>query len=37
LADVVQALGGASTPAPTIADGVIAMERLETLRRELDL
>jgi myo-inositol 2-dehydrogenase/D-chiro-inositol 1-dehydrogenase len=37
LADVVPALGGASTAAPTIRDGVIAMERLETLRRELDL
>jgi myo-inositol 2-dehydrogenase / D-chiro-inositol 1-dehydrogenase len=37
LADVVPALAGASTPAPSIADGVIAMERLETLRRELDL
>ncbi len=29
LADVVPALAGASTPAPTIAEGVIAMERLE--------
>ncbi len=37
LADVVPALGGASTAAPTIHDGVIAMERLETLRRELAL
>ena len=37
LADVVPALAGASTPAPSIADGVIAMERLETLRKELDL
>jgi len=37
LADVVPALAGASTPAPSIADGVIAMERLETLRTELDL
>ncbi|WP_457298550.1 Gfo/Idh/MocA family protein [Phyllobacterium sp. P5_D12] len=37
LADVVPALSGASTAAPTIHDGVIAMERLETLRRELDL
>ncbi|MBS7544768.1 Gfo/Idh/MocA family protein [Ancylobacter oerskovii] len=37
LADVVPALAGAETPAPTIADGVIAMERLETLRRELTL
>lgn len=37
LADVVHALAGASTPAPSIADGVVAMERLETLRRELDL
>jgi myo-inositol 2-dehydrogenase/D-chiro-inositol 1-dehydrogenase len=37
LADVVPALGGASTAAPTIHDGVIAMDRLETLRRELAL
>lgn len=37
LEDVVPALAGVSTPAPTIADGVIAMERLETLRRELSL
>jgi myo-inositol 2-dehydrogenase/D-chiro-inositol 1-dehydrogenase len=37
LADIVPALGGASTAAPTIHDGVIAMERLETLRRELGL
>ncbi|MFF0923970.1 Gfo/Idh/MocA family protein [Rhizobium leguminosarum] len=37
LADVVPALGGAQTAAPTIADGVIAMERLETMRRELSL
>jgi myo-inositol 2-dehydrogenase/D-chiro-inositol 1-dehydrogenase len=37
LADVVPALGGAVTHAPTIHDGVIAMERLETLRRELAL
>jgi myo-inositol 2-dehydrogenase/D-chiro-inositol 1-dehydrogenase len=37
LADVVPALAGASTAAPTIHDGVIAMERLETLRRELGL
>lgn len=37
LADVVPALGGATTAAPTIRDGVAAMERLETLRRELDL
>lgn len=37
LADVVPALGGAETAAPTIADGVIAMERLETLRGELGL
>jgi myo-inositol 2-dehydrogenase/D-chiro-inositol 1-dehydrogenase len=37
LADVVPALGGVSTAAPTIHDGVIAMERLETLRRELGL
>jgi myo-inositol 2-dehydrogenase / D-chiro-inositol 1-dehydrogenase len=37
LADVVPALGGVTTAAPTIHDGVIAMERLETLRRELAL
>ncbi|MGV8938503.1 MAG: Gfo/Idh/MocA family protein [Allorhizobium sp.] len=37
LSDVVPALGGAETAAPTIADGVIAMERLETMRRALDL
>ncbi len=37
LADVVPALGGASTPAPTIHDGVIAMERLELLRADLGL
>lgn len=37
LADVIPALGGAETPAPSIHDGVIAMERLETLRKELDL
>ena len=37
LGDVVPALAGASTPAPTIHEGVIAMERLETLRRALDL
>ena len=37
LADVVPALQGATTPAPTIHDGVIAMERLETMRRALDL
>lgn len=37
LADVVPALGGVETAAPSIHDGVIAMERLETLRRELAL
>lgn len=37
LADVVPALGGATTAAPNIHDGVVAMERLETLRRELSL
>jgi myo-inositol 2-dehydrogenase / D-chiro-inositol 1-dehydrogenase len=37
LADVVPGLMGASTPAPTIHDGVIAMERLETLRASLAL
>ncbi|KAB0265739.1 Gfo/Idh/MocA family protein [Microvirga brassicacearum] len=35
MADVVQALKGTATPAPTIHDGVIAMEWLERLRREL--
>lgn len=35
LADVVPALVGAATPAPTISDGVVAMERLEDLRRKL--
>jgi myo-inositol 2-dehydrogenase/D-chiro-inositol 1-dehydrogenase len=37
LADVVPALGGASTPAPTIADGVEAMRWLETLRGTLSI
>jgi myo-inositol 2-dehydrogenase / D-chiro-inositol 1-dehydrogenase len=37
LADVIPALQGAETPAPTICDGVVAMDRLETLRRELAL
>ncbi|MET3649010.1 Gfo/Idh/MocA family protein [Phyllobacterium ifriqiyense] len=37
LADVIPALGGAVTAAPTIHDGVIAMERLDTLRKELAL
>ncbi|MFN7023045.1 MAG: Gfo/Idh/MocA family protein [Pseudorhizobium sp.] len=37
LADVIPALAGSNTPAPTIADGVVAMERLELLRRELAL
>ena len=32
LADVVPALGGTETPAPTIHDGVTAMEWLETMR-----
>ncbi|WP_019998376.1 Gfo/Idh/MocA family protein [Aureimonas ureilytica] len=35
LADVVPALQGETTPAPTIHDGVIAMERLEDMRRQL--
>ncbi|GGE01609.1 oxidoreductase [Aureimonas endophytica] len=35
LADVVPALRGDPTPAPTIQDGVIAMERLEEMRRQL--
>jgi myo-inositol 2-dehydrogenase / D-chiro-inositol 1-dehydrogenase len=37
LADVIPGLQGKETAAPTIADGVVAMERLEILRRELDL
>ncbi len=37
LADVVPALAGEATPAPTIHDGVVAMERLETMRRALDI
>ncbi|MEN5277650.1 Gfo/Idh/MocA family oxidoreductase [Brucella sp. TWI432] len=37
LADVVPALMGAETPAPNIADGVVAMERLETMRKEVGL
>ncbi|OJF98204.1 Gfo/Idh/MocA family protein [Pararhizobium antarcticum] len=37
LQDVIPALRGEQTAAPTIADGVVAMDRLETLRRELDL
>lgn len=37
LADVVPALKGETTPAPTIHDGVIAMERLEDMRRQLDI
>ena len=37
MADVVPALQGAATPAPTIHDGVIAMEWLEVMRRELDV
>ncbi|MBD0415283.1 Gfo/Idh/MocA family protein [Oryzicola mucosus] len=37
LSDVVPALMGKTTPAPSIADGVVAMERLETLRKELAL
>ncbi|BDA87114.1 oxidoreductase [Aureimonas sp. SA4125] len=35
LADVVPGLLGEATPAPTIHDGVIAMERLEEMRRQL--
>lgn len=35
LADVVAALGGGTSAAPTIHDGLVAMERLEILRREL--
>jgi myo-inositol 2-dehydrogenase/D-chiro-inositol 1-dehydrogenase len=37
LADVIPGLGGGATAAPNIRDGVIAMERLETLRHELGL
>lgn len=37
LQDVIPALQGEKTPAPTIADGVVAMERLEILRSQLDL
>lgn len=37
LADVVPALAGETTAAPTIHDGVVAMERLETMRRALDI
>lgn len=37
LGDVVPALVGTPSPAPTIHDGVIAMERLEQLRSELEL
>tara|TARA_R110002020_G_scaffold185673_1_gene383455 strand:+ start:37 stop:1032 length:996 start_codon:yes stop_codon:yes gene_type:complete len=37
LADVVPALKGETTAAPTIADGVVAMERLEEMRRLLDV
>ncbi len=37
LVDVVAALKGEPSPAPDIHDGVVAMERLETLRRSLDL
>lgn len=37
LADVVPALMGEETPAPNIIDGVIAMERLETMRKEIGL
>ncbi|QWK79165.1 Gfo/Idh/MocA family protein [Ochrobactrum sp. BTU1] len=37
LADVLPALMGAETAAPNITDGVIAMERLETMRKEIDL
>ncbi|KQT85414.1 Gfo/Idh/MocA family oxidoreductase [Aurantimonas sp. Leaf443] len=35
LADVVPALMGEASPAPTIHDGVTAMERLEDMRRQL--
>ncbi|RDJ27717.1 gfo/Idh/MocA family oxidoreductase [Bosea caraganae] len=37
LADVVPALAGAATAAPSIHDGVVAMERLEKLRQALAL
>lgn len=37
LADVVLALTGSPSRAPTIQDGVVAMEQLELLRQKLDL
>jgi myo-inositol 2-dehydrogenase/D-chiro-inositol 1-dehydrogenase len=37
LGDVVPALMGKETSAPNILDGVIAMERLETMRMEVEL
>lgn len=37
LGDVVKSLRGEASPAPDIGAGVIAMERLEALRRSLDL
>lgn len=37
LADAVPALAGGTTAAPTIHDGVLAMEWLETLRRSLSI
>ena len=37
LGEAVKALAGAPSSAPTIADGVVALERLEELRRALDL
>ena len=37
LGDVIPALAGSLTPAPTIHDGVVAMDRLERLRSELQL
>lgn len=37
LGDVIPALQGKETAAPNIHDGVIVMERLEVLRRELEL
>ena len=37
LSDVVPALKGETTAAPTIADGVVAMERLEQMRRLLEI
>ena len=37
LGDVIAAIKGEESNSPTINDGVIAMERLEILRKSLDL